>query len=72
MDPNAGPTAFSYYCLVFFFGSELVHVLLKMSSAKNIILGLLLVIERNQKELKMLCYKTKTRDLFSLLWGLRR
>lgn len=37
-----------------------------MSSAKNIILGLLLVIERNQKELIMLCYKTKTRDLSSL------
>lgn len=49
MDPNARPTACSYYkvCLVFIFGSELVHILLKMSSAKNVILGLLLVIERN-------------------------
>lgn len=59
-------------CLVFIFGSELVHILLKMSSAKNVILGLLLVIERNQKELKVLCYETKTRDLFSLLCGLKR
>lgn len=37
MDPNAGLTAVSYYnvCLVFIFGSELVHILFKMSSAKK-------------------------------------